>query len=44
MPPQTNSAAVLKQRRARNRALAGILVGFALLMFAITIVRLSLLK
>jgi hypothetical protein len=44
MLPETMSSAALKQRRTRNLALAGILIGLALLMFAITIVRLSLLR
>jgi hypothetical protein len=33
-----------RQRRARNLALAGVLVGFVALIFVITVVRLSLLQ
>jgi hypothetical protein len=35
---------VQKQRRSRNLALAGVLVAFVMLIFVITIVRLSLLQ
>ena len=35
---------VERQRRSRNLALAGVLVAFVLLIFVITIVRLSLLR
>jgi len=33
-----------KQRRSRNLALAGVLAGFAALVFIVTIVKMSLLK
>ena len=41
MSPDLSKSGALKQRRSRNLALAGALCAFALLVFVITIVRMS---